>query len=83
MSSPAKYLEASLLQGRIRHANHAVLSAHAAAVAIEMNHAGDIKPSKSKSNERIDGIVALIEAFGLWQTATAPKPDQNWDIVAI
>ena len=83
MSSPSKYLEASILQGRIRHANHPVLSAHAAAVAIEMNHAGDIKPSKSKSTERIDGIVALVEALGLWQTATAPKPEQNWDIVAI
>lgn len=82
-SSPAKYLEACILQGRIRHANHHVLSAHAAAVAIEMNHAGDIKPSKAKSTERIDGIVALIEAVGLWQKATAPKPEQNWDIVAI
>ena len=83
MSSPAKYLEAALLQQRIRHANHHVLSAHAAAVAIEMNHAGDIKPSKAKSTERIDGIVALIEAFGLWQTATAPKPEQSWDILTL
>ena len=83
MSSPAKYLEASILQGRIRHANHHVLSAHAAAVAIEMNHAGDIKPSKAKSTERIDGIVALIEAIGLWQTATAPKADQSWDILTL
>jgi len=83
LSSPSKYLEACVLQQRWRHANHQVLAAHAAAVAVEMNHAGDIKPSKAKSTERIDGMLGLIEAIGLWQTATAPKPEQNWDIVTI
>lgn len=33
-------------------------------VAIEMDAAGNIKPSKKKSTERIDGIVALIMAIG-------------------
>jgi phage terminase large subunit-like protein len=83
MSSPAKYLETLVLSGRLRHANNAMLSWMASNVAIEMNHAGDIKLSKSKSTERIDGMVGLVEAVGLWQTATAPKPEQSWDIVAI
>jgi phage terminase large subunit-like protein len=82
-SSPCKFLETLTLSGRLRHANHPMLSWMANNVSIEMNHAGDIKPSKSKSTERIDGMVALVEALGLWQTATAPKPEQNWDIVAI
>jgi phage terminase large subunit-like protein len=55
----------------------------ASSVAIEMNHAGDIKLSKSKSTERIDGMVGLVEAVGLWQKATAPKPEQTWEIHTI
>jgi phage terminase large subunit-like protein len=83
MSSPAKFLETLVLSGRLRHGNNQLLGWMANNVAVEMNHAGDIKLSKSKSTERIDGMVALVEALGLWQTATAPKPEQNWDIVAI
>jgi phage terminase large subunit-like protein len=83
MSSPAKFLETAVLSGRLRHGNHPLLAWMANNVAIEMNHAGDIKLSKSKSTERIDGMVALVEAVGLWQTATAPKPEQSWDIVTI
>lgn len=83
MSSPAKFLETLVLSGKLRHANHPVLSYMAANVAIEMNHAGDIKLSKSKSTERIDGMVGLVEAVGLWQRATAPKPEQTWDIHTI
>jgi hypothetical protein len=34
--------------------------------------AGNIKPSKKKSTDRIDGIVALVMAVGL--AAVAPPP---------
>jgi phage terminase large subunit-like protein len=83
MSSPAKFLETLVLSGKLRHANNPILSWMASSVAIEMNHAGDIKLSKSKSTERIDGMVGLVEAVGLWQKATAPKPEQTWDIHTI
>jgi phage terminase large subunit-like protein len=76
-------LETLTLSGRLRHANNPLLSWMANNVSIEMNHAGDIKPSKSKSTERIDGMVALVEALGLWQKATAPKPEQTWEIHTI
>jgi phage terminase large subunit-like protein len=33
-------------------------------VAIEQDAAGNIKPSKKKSTERIDGIVAAVMAVG-------------------
>jgi integrase len=39
--------------------------------------------SKAKSTERIDGIVSLVMAIGLWQQATAPAPEQPWDIHTI
>jgi phage terminase large subunit-like protein len=36
-------------------------------VAVETDAAGNIKPSKKASTERIDGIVALIMGLGAWQ----------------
>jgi phage terminase large subunit-like protein len=61
-----------------------VLSWQAANVAIQSDSAaGNIKPSKAKSTERIDGIVALVMAIGLWQAATAPPPEQSWDIMTL
>jgi phage terminase large subunit-like protein len=36
----------------------------AANVAVAQDPAGNIKPAKDKSTERIDGIVALIMAIG-------------------
>ena len=34
-------------------------------VAVETDPAGNLKPSKTKSTERIDGVVALIMAVDL------------------
>jgi phage terminase large subunit-like protein len=36
----------------------------AANVAVAQDPAGNLKPAKDKSTERIDGIVALIMAIG-------------------
>ena len=35
-------------------------------VAIETDATGNIKPSKKKSSERIDGVYALVMAIALW-----------------
>ena len=84
LSAPSKQLENWVVAGKLRHGGHPVLAWQASNVAIQQDSAaGNIKPSKAKSTERIDGIVSLVMAIGLWQTATAPKPEQNWDIVAI
>jgi phage terminase large subunit-like protein len=52
-----------------------VLQWMAANVAIEQDAAGNIKPSKAKSTERIDGIVAAVMAVG--RAATA-QPQSDW-----
>ena len=84
LSAPSKQLENWVVAGKLRHGGHPVLAWQASNVAIQQDSAaGNIKPSKAKSTERIDGIVSLVMAIGLWQTATAPKPEQSWDIVAI
>ena len=83
MSSPCKQLENLVLSERIRHGGHPVLSWMAANVAVQTDHQGNIKPSKAKSTERIDGIVSLVMGLGLHATATAPPPQQNWDIITL
>jgi phage terminase large subunit-like protein len=64
MSAPAKRLEALTIDGKLRHAGHPVLGWQAGNVAVQSDPAGNIKPSKAKSTERIDGIVALVMAIG-------------------
>lgn len=64
MTAPSKELEKLVMEGRIRHGGHPVLRWCASNVSVEIDAAGNIKPSKKKSTERIDPIVALIMALG-------------------
>jgi phage terminase large subunit-like protein len=64
MSAPAKELEKLVVSHALRHTGHPVLRWCASNVMVELDAAGNIKPSKRKSKERIDGIVALTMAIG-------------------
>lgn len=65
MSPPSKELERMVISNGVNHGNHPILSRHARVVAVETDPAGNIKPTKGKSTERIDGIVALVNAIGV------------------
>lgn len=71
MNWPTKKLEELVLSGRLAHGGHPVLRWMAANVSIEKDAADNWKPSKKKSRERIDGIVALIMAL---ERATCEQP---------
>lgn len=60
LSAPSKTLLELVLQRRIAHGAHPVLRWCAKNVAIESDAAGNIKPSKKKSTQKIDGIVATV-----------------------
>jgi phage terminase large subunit-like protein len=62
LSEPTKHLGALVASKMLRHGGHPVLRWMASNVAIETDAAGNIKPSKKASTEKIDGIVALIMA---------------------
>jgi phage terminase large subunit-like protein len=64
MTAPTKEMEKLVLCGRLQHGGHPVLRWMASNVAVETDAAGNLKPSKKKSIERIDGIVAAIMALG-------------------
>jgi phage terminase large subunit-like protein len=63
MSAPTKELEKLIVSGHVRHGGHPVLRWMAGNVAVEQDAAGNLKPSKKKSTEKIDGIVALVMAL--------------------
>ena len=52
-------LEADLLNKRLRHGNHPVLTWNAANAVVERDATGNRKLTKAKSTGRIDGMVAL------------------------
>jgi phage terminase large subunit-like protein len=64
MTEPTKQLMALCLAKKINHGDNAVLRWMASNVAVKQDPAGNLKPDKGKSTEKIDGIVALIMALG-------------------
>ncbi|WP_338692025.1 terminase TerL endonuclease subunit [Bradyrhizobium sp. 26S5] len=64
MSPALRELEADILNGRIAHGNHPVLSMCAANAVVDGKDASNRKLSKSRSAGRIDGMVALAMAKG-------------------
>lgn len=64
MNAPTKYLEALILAGNLRHDGHETLRWMVSNVAVETDAAGNLKPSKRKSTEKIDGVVASIMGLG-------------------
>lgn len=63
LSDPTKFLLGLILSRRLNHRGHPVLAWNASNVGSEQDAAGNIKPSKKKSKEKIDGVVALILAL--------------------
>lgn len=62
MSPALRNLETLLLNGKIRHGNHPVLTMCAANAVVKMDEAGNRKLDKKKSRGRIDGMVSLAMA---------------------
>ena len=63
MSPPSKELFKLLMEGNIIHGGNPVLKWMAGNVVMRQDPAGNIKPDKEKSGEKIDGIVASIMAL--------------------
>ena len=63
MSGPTKNFYRLLMEGQIVHGGHPVLRWMAGNVVVDTDPAGNIKVTKAKSKEKIDGIVAAIMAL--------------------
>lgn len=80
MSSPSLQVEAWTVSGKLLHGGNEPLSWQAGNVAIQTD-GQNIKPSKQRSFERIDGIVALVMAAGVY--ATSSSQSNNWDLITL
>ncbi len=63
MSPPMKDFERMVANGDLAHGGNPVTTWMADNVVVRMDPAGNLKPDKEKSREKIDGIVALVMAM--------------------
>lgn len=72
MSPAIDSLEANLMNGKLRHGMHPILTWNAANAIGVKDPAGNRKMDKSKATGRIDGLVALAMALGAAEAAEPP-----------
>ena len=68
LNAPCKLLEALVVEGRLRHGANPVATWNANNVCVYTDPTGMVKPDKAKSNEKIDGVAALVNALALAST---------------
>lgn len=79
MSSPLKEINRLVLKGTtrnptLRHARNPVMRWMIDNLRVAMDAAGNVKPDKAKSMEKIDGVSALATAFAV---ALASEPEER------
>ena len=63
MSPPTKEFYKLLMEGRIIHGGHPVMRWMAGNVVVDTDPAGNITPTKAKSTDKIEGVLAAILAL--------------------
>lgn len=74
MSPPTKELMKLVLEKRIAHGGHPVLRWNIDNISVRTDPAGNVKPDKERSTEKIDGAVALIMALDRAIRCGGPEP---------
>jgi len=69
MSPAIRELESLILNSKLRHGNHPVLTMCASNSTITTDSTGNRKFTKGKATGRIDGMVALAMAIGVMPIA--------------
>lgn len=77
LSEPFKEMQGLITSGRFEHYNNPVLKWNMSNLASTQDPAGNIKPDKAKSKEKIDGAVCLIMALS--RVVANPGVRQNTD----
>jgi len=85
LNAPCRLLESLVAEGKIRYRSP-VLAWNANNAAVYEDATGLIKPDKSKSREKIDGISALVDALAIAITEGEQLEDSGgdeWQIVRL
>ena len=77
LNGPTKELDRLLGCKKIRHGNHPVLTWNARNAVAEIDAAGNVKLSKSKSRLKIDGMAALVNAIAARNANTGDDGEES------
>ena len=83
MAAPTRELEKLIVSRKLAHGGNPVTRWMAANVAVAQDPAGNLKPAKDKSTERIDGIVAIIMAIGRAMVAPGGAAARVLDVLCL
>jgi phage terminase large subunit-like protein len=73
MSTPTKELLKAVLEGKFRHGGNPLVRWQVDHLAVSLDPAGNVKPDKARSPEKIDGLVAGIMAVDSAMRRPVPK----------
>lgn len=82
MSPALRELEGEIINARLAHGKHPVLTMCMANSVVQTDPAGNRKLSKAKSSGRIDGAVALTMAIGV-APADEPEPVKEYQLIIV
>lgn len=85
LNAPMKLLEGLVAEKKIRYVSP-VLLWNANNLCVYQDPTGMVKPDKAKSREKIDGVVALINALAVAMTSDeqlAGSSEGDWEIVRL
>ena len=80
ISHPAKEFERHVATTRLRHGKNPILTWAASNATIRADASGNIKPDKNRSKEKIDPLMALVNAFARALAGQVKRPP--WLIAA-
>ncbi|MGC4891075.1 terminase large subunit [Micromonospora sp. DT227] len=75
MSPPTKELLRVLREGKYRHGGNPLTRWCIDNLTVSMDAAGNVKPDKARSGEKIDGVVAAVQALD--RANNRPKPRRS------
>lgn len=73
MGPAVNAFETAMLKGEMRHGMHPILRWNAGNAVFDTDPSGNRKPAKNRSNDRIDGLVALVMACGVAAKDEGPQ----------
>jgi phage terminase large subunit-like protein len=74
MAAPTKEFLRLVADKKIRHGGNPVLRWMVSNLALKQDPAGNLKPDRESSGDKIDGVVALVMALGRTMVAPTEGP---------
>ncbi|GIV35375.1 MAG: terminase [Chitinophagales bacterium] len=77
MSTPTKELEKMVFGGELEHNTGGLVAWHLSNVELMHDPAGNVKPVKRTDDGKIDSVVALVMAIGVWMAKEKKEPERR------